>query len=277
MSKNALDSFKLPSPRPSNSSILENDKTIKDELKLVIIPELPRGKILKITIYSTWGDQYYVGLSGIEIFDEKGESIQFRDVKNQVKADPPDINMLPGYGKDPRTIDKLFDGSYMTCDDLHVWLAPFTKNKENYVYIDFEEIKTISMIRIWNYNKSRIHSYRGAKEISLRLDDKITFRGEVNKAPGSLKGCENSAEYIMFTQNEKILSIIEKEDWLNKITINDPEAQCNNILSIERPKTGTRKFDDNEIKELNEYLNTNRKNSLGIDGRPLTSAKLLQQ
>ena len=232
---------------------------------------------MKITIYSTWGDQYYVGLSGIEIFDEKGESIQLRDVKNQVIADPPDINILPGYGKDPRTVDKLFDGSYMTCDDLHVWLAPFTKNKENYICIDFKETKTISMIRIWNYNKSRIHSYRGVKEISLRLDDKIIFRGEVSKAPGSLKGCENSAEYIMFTQNEKILSIIEKEDWLNKIPVNDPDAKNYNTLNVERPTTGTRKFDENEIKELNEYLNPNRKTPLGIDGRPITSAKLLNR
>jgi len=26
------------------------------------------------------------------------------------------------------------------------------------------------MIRIWNYNKSRIHSFRGAKDIEIQLD-----------------------------------------------------------------------------------------------------------
>jgi hypothetical protein len=51
---------------------------------------------------------------------------------------------------------------------MHVWLAPF--NKINYIYIDFLEKKKISMIRIWNYNKSRTHSFRGAKEISINLD-----------------------------------------------------------------------------------------------------------
>lgn len=47
--------------------------------------------------------------------------------KAQIKAIPPDINILPNYGKDPRTVDKLVDGTYLTSDDLHVWLAPFTK------------------------------------------------------------------------------------------------------------------------------------------------------
>ncbi len=31
------------------------------------------------------------------------------------------------YGSDPRTVDKLFDGRNHTCDDLHAWLAPYTR------------------------------------------------------------------------------------------------------------------------------------------------------
>lgn len=54
-----------------------------------------------------------------------------------MRADPTDINCLPGYGKDPRTIDKLFDETYLTNDDLHMWLAPFTKGKLHTIEIDF--------------------------------------------------------------------------------------------------------------------------------------------
>jgi hypothetical protein len=41
------------------------------------------------------------------------------------------------------------------------------------------------MIRIWNYNKSRIHSYRGARLVTCTLDNKIIFKGEISKAPGN--------------------------------------------------------------------------------------------
>ncbi len=52
------------------------------------------------------------------------------------------------------------------------------------------EKKQISMLRIWNYNKSRIHSFRGAKDVQITLDKKLIFRGEIQKAPGILKNAE---------------------------------------------------------------------------------------
>ena len=48
-------------------------------------------------------------------------------------------------------------------DDLHMWLTPFTAGRHHYVFIDLGVSRTISMLRLWNYNKSRIHSYRGAR------------------------------------------------------------------------------------------------------------------
>lgn len=38
-------------------------------LQNFIIPTLPKGKILRIQIESNWGDEQFVGLNGIEIFD----------------------------------------------------------------------------------------------------------------------------------------------------------------------------------------------------------------
>ena len=48
------------------------------------------------------------------------------DGKTGIKADPADINLLMGYGTDPRTVDKLVDSVYFTNDDFHAWLTPFT-------------------------------------------------------------------------------------------------------------------------------------------------------
>jgi len=256
----------------NNKSPIPSTKPVYYEGKEVRIPELPKGRVLKFTIYSTWGDAYYVGLNGIELFDSKGNPIIIKDIKSQVKADPADINILPGYGQDPRTIDKLFDGTYLTCDDLHVWLAPFTKGKEHIIEIDFKEVRTISMIRIWNYNKSRIHSYRGVRDVLIQLDQQPIFLGEISKAPGSLKGAENSCEYIMFTTKEEILSRIEKDDWLNKIPRTDSEAYDSNVNG-ERPLTGTRILDQ-EIKELDPWQDD--RPLIDDGGRPLTMAKLAQ-
>ena len=135
--------------------------------RVLQIPDLPQGRILQLMIKTTWGDQHYVGLSGIEIWDSTGQPIAIKQPAQQVSANPSDVNILPGYNQDPRTVDKLVDGVNWTCDDLHVWLAPFTEGQLHTVTIDLLEETKISMIRIWNYNKSRIHSYRGAKDVEI--------------------------------------------------------------------------------------------------------------
>ena len=39
-----------------------------------------------------------------------------------------------------------------------------------------------------NYNKSRIHSFRGAKDIEMSLDGTSIFKGEINRACGGILG-----------------------------------------------------------------------------------------
>ena len=81
-----------------------------------------------------------------------------------ITADPADINILPEYGQDPRTVDKLIDGVNLSTDDMHAWLAPLCDDKKiNLVSMKFSRNFRIALIRIWNYNKSRIHSGRGVK------------------------------------------------------------------------------------------------------------------
>ena len=121
------------------------------------------------------------------------------------------------------------------------------------------------MIRIWNYNKSRIHSFRGVKDIKITFDNRMIFIGEIRKAPGTIKNAEHFCEYIMFTDEEEILKSIEQKDWLNNIKLNDED----NVKEFIRPKTTTKK----DLEEFNEYLKIEEKSILkGPDGRPLTSA-----
>lgn len=148
------------------------------------IPELPRGRRLTLNIRSTWGDRYYVGLTGIEIFSETGRPVKpikvckhpslilkahtkttvlysksFKHLlaktkrsscfMGQISADPADINVLPEYGSDPRVVGNLIDGVNRTCDDTHMWLAPFTAGRSHLVLLEFDRDYSIALLRIW--------------------------------------------------------------------------------------------------------------------------------
>ena len=81
--------------------------------------------------------------------------------------------------------------------------------------MDFGKKTTIAMIRIWNYNRSRIHAYRGARLLTAELDGKLIFKGEIKKAPGNSKDPDACCEIILFTDSESTLLKIDKNDWLN--------------------------------------------------------------
>ena len=86
---------------------------------------------------------------------------------SMISADPSDINMLPEYANDPRVVDNLVDGVNRTRDDTHMWLTPYTAGRCHLVTITLESPARIAMMRVWNYNKSRIHSSRGARDIEV--------------------------------------------------------------------------------------------------------------
>ena len=56
-----------------------------------------------------------------------------------------------------------------TRDDLHIWLAPFYPGKSHVVYIEFSEIVTIAMIRVWvrDFTVIHIHSCKYIKLFDL--------------------------------------------------------------------------------------------------------------
>ncbi|XP_050922117.1 katanin-interacting protein isoform X2 [Lates calcarifer] len=173
------------------------------------IPVLPQGQRLVINILSTWGDRHYVGLNGLEVFSSSGEPLQ----PAHISADPPDINILPAYGKDPRVVTNLIDGVNRTQDDMHLWLAPFTPGRSHTIFMDFGAPNQVAMIRVWNYNKSRIHSFRGVKEVEMLLDGRCIFRGEIAKASGTLSGgLDQFGDTILFTTDDDILEAMSRYD-----------------------------------------------------------------
>ncbi len=60
---------------------------------------------LTLNFTQTWGDPYYLGLTGLEIVGKEGESIPINI--GMLEADPRDLHVLPGYENDSRTLEKL--------------------------------------------------------------------------------------------------------------------------------------------------------------------------
>lgn len=114
--------------------------------------------------------------------------------------------MLPEYTGDPRVVGNLLDGINRTKDDVHMWLAPFTPSHPHIITISFSTHTTVAMIRIWNYNKSRIHSYRGVRDMEMWLDHQLIFRGEISRGSGGIMNqTTNCGETILFTTDKDIL------------------------------------------------------------------------
>lgn len=51
----------------------EGREELEKEENFFHIPELPIGRELVINILSTWGDRFYVGLTGIEVYTASGQ------------------------------------------------------------------------------------------------------------------------------------------------------------------------------------------------------------
>ena len=117
-------------------------------------PTLPTGCIFKFILLSTHGDPHYIGLNGLELYDEYNIKIELDETN--VEAVPRDINdlsfVVQSGETDIRTVDKLYSGINTSYLDEHMWLAPYQSDRANFIYVFLDQPVTISRIVLYNYD-----------------------------------------------------------------------------------------------------------------------------
>ncbi|VIO97313.1 Conserved hypothetical protein, putative [Brugia malayi] len=132
------------------------------------------GFTYQLRLHCSWGDEYYIGLNGIEFYDHREELIKL--LPQNLAAYPESVNVLPNVNDDPRTSDKLIDGFNDTENPSHMWLTPILPNRCARVFVVFDFPTYVSRINIYNYRKT---TERGARLVTISVDDLIVFSGEV--------------------------------------------------------------------------------------------------
>lgn len=129
--------------------------------------------IFQIRLLTSWGDEYYIGLNGIELFNRHDQRIQLRP--QNLAAFPESVNCLANIcGTDPRTSDKLIDNVNDTTKAHHMWLTPILPNSCARVFVIFDAPTLVTRIRIYNYRKT---PERGVRHIALSADDLLLCSG----------------------------------------------------------------------------------------------------
>jgi len=195
-----------------SSSISDSTLKCSDQIKgpTCLVPVLPRGTQLEVEIISSWGCDEFVGLQGIDVFDHTGHLIRYND------EDFNSIVSIPKESELPAT--NLVNDHRFSCDDRKGWLA--NKAEKNRLMIHFECKIKISMIRFWNYNKNRVYSYRGVKELRIFFDGNLIFKGEIKKAPGlACNNINECVDMILFTCDQDILDSIQSNDPIQDIQL----------------------------------------------------------
>uniref|UniRef100_A0A158P9I6 DUF4457 domain-containing protein n=1 Tax=Angiostrongylus cantonensis TaxID=6313 RepID=A0A158P9I6_ANGCA len=139
--------------------------------------------IFQLRLLSSWGDEFYIGLNGIELYDRQDKRINVGP--HNLAAFPESVNILPSVEGDPRACLNLINGCNDTDRAEQMWLTPILPNRCARVFFVFDDLVAVSTIVIYNYRKT---PSRGVRHISVSIDDIIVYSGDVPASTAEATG-----------------------------------------------------------------------------------------
>ncbi|VDN30938.1 unnamed protein product [Cylicostephanus goldi] len=118
------------------------------------------GFIFQLQLLSSWGDEFYIGLNGIDLFDRRDERIKVGP--HNLAAFPESVNILPSVEGDPRTSMNLIDD-----------LAAFPESVNILPSVEGDPRTSMNLIDGCNDTQSM----RNFLQVSV--DDQIVYSGDV--------------------------------------------------------------------------------------------------
>jgi hypothetical protein len=171
-------------------------------------PILPTGMLWKFSFFENYNDGYYIGLDGIEMFDEKGAQLfPIEQGTGTIDALPHslhDVALLD----DDRIPESLFFPPVSSNRQMapgqpghRGWLAPLSRCmtqderarsaanfssggkalyfRDNALFVMFHKPVSVSLVRLYNYSKT---PSRGVKFFGVQVDGNDVFMGTLKSA-----------------------------------------------------------------------------------------------
>lgn len=159
-------------------------------------------------------------MNGVELFDSDGIPVLIKSVTASSEITP---------------ATTLTNGMVLKGSAEDMFCAPLDSSRPLQIRLEFERENSLSMMRLWNFWVDKKTWKKGVRLITLHLDEKLVFAGQISQSAES-RSVQSKHEIILFTQNEDVIQRLSHNDWLQAIILKE-ESQIDE-LALRELKTG---------------------------------------